>query len=225
MSNIFKKSDLVEGMFSSKKKVTDDSDSGYGYKRNSKKPKNSIEFEKNMKGATDYSFKQGRDTEDETIDELVDSKGGKLQGDEHIDQVGKATSSKDTTDDHVRKSRQGTPFYRRYYSEDDESLEVDSLEEVAKDKMKGVLEDILSKRKFDKDVIDKVKYSNGIPDVEVLKESLPVLIRKIAHIKTLLDREEVGGDEKAILLNSLLSIDLTDIPSQYKRELARKLGY
>ncbi len=162
------------------------------------------------------------------LTELVDSKGGKLQGDEHIDQVGKATSSKDTTDDHVRKSRQGTPFYRRYYSEDDESLEVDTeetLDEVAKDKMKGVLEDILSKRKFDKDVIDRVKYSNGIPDVEVLKESLPVLIRKIAHIKTLLDREEVGGDEKAILLNSLLSIDLTDIPSQYKRELARKLGY
>jgi hypothetical protein len=162
---------------------------------------------------------------DETLDELVDSKGGKIQGDDHVDQAGKATSSVDTTDDHVRKSRQGVPFFRRFYSEDDESLEPDSLEEVAKDKMKGVLEDILSKKKFDKDVIDKVKYSNGIPEIDILKDSHPVLIRKIAHIKSLLDRDEVGGDEKAILLNSLLSLNLTDIPAQYKRELARKLGY
>jgi hypothetical protein len=155
--------------------------------------------------------------------ELVDDKGGKLQGDEHIDQVGAATTSVDTTDDHVHKSRQGVPMFRRYYSE--EENEEETLDEVAKGKMKKVLEDILSKKNYDKDVIDKVKYSNGIPDAEVLKDSHPVLIRKIAHIKSLLDRDEVSGDEKAILINSLLSVDLTDIPSQYKRELARKLGY
>jgi len=158
------------------------------------------------------------------LTELVNDKGGKLQGDEHIDQSDMATTSKDTTDDHVRKSRQGTPFYRHYYSEDDESKE-ESLEEVAKHKMKGVLEDILKNKKFDKDIVDKVKYSNGIPEPDVLKETHPVLVRKIAHIKTLLDRDDVSGDEKAILLNSLLSVNLTDIPTQYKRELSRKLGY
>ncbi len=155
--------------------------------------------------------------------ELVDDKGGKLQGDEHIDQNDSTTTSVDTTDDHVHKSRQGVPMFRRYYSE--EENEEETLDEVAKGKMKKVLEDILSKKRFDKDVIDKVKYSNGIPEVDILKDSHPVLIRKISHIKTLLDRDEVGGDEKAVLLNSLLSIDLTDIPGQYKRELARKLGY
>jgi hypothetical protein len=103
--------------------------------------------------------------------------------------------------------------------------EDETLDDMANKKMKGVVEDILSKRQFDKDVIDKVKYSNGIPEMDAVKESLPVLVRKISHIKTLLDRDEVGGDEKAILLNSLLSVDLTDVPSQYKRELARKLGY
>lgn len=157
------------------------------------------------------------------LTELVDEKGGKIKGDEHIDQNDSATTTKDTTDDHVNKSRQGVPMFRRYYSEEENDEE--TLDEVAKGKMKKVLEDILSKKKYDKDVIDKVKYSNGIPDVEVLKESHPVLMRKIAHVKTLLERDEVGGDEKAILLNSLLSIDLTDVPGQYKRELARKLGY
>jgi hypothetical protein len=158
------------------------------------------------------------------LTELVDSKGGKLQGDEHIDQVNKAASSKDTTDDAVhKKAGSQDSMYRRVSWMDDN--EEESLDDIAKEKMKGVVEDIMSKRKFDKDVIDKVKYSNGIPDVDVIKENLPVLVRKIAHIKTLLDREEVGGDEKAILLNSLLSINLTDVPSQYKRELARKLGY
>jgi hypothetical protein len=159
------------------------------------------------------------------LTELVDDKGGKLQGDKHIDQNNKVASSKDTTDDAVHK-KAGTQASRynpriSWMSDEDDT----SLSGVANKKMEKVVEDILSKREFDKDVIDKVKYSNGIPEVEVLKEILPVLVRKIAHIKTLLDREEVGGDEKAILLNSLLSVDLTDVPSQYKRELVRKLGY
>jgi hypothetical protein len=167
--------------------------------------------------------KMKRKIKKKDLTELVDDKGGKLQGDEHIDQVNKSASSKDTTDDAVhKKAGSQDSMYRRVSWMSDEDT---SLEDIAKDKMKGVVEDILSKRKFDKDVIDKVKYSNGIPEVDMLKETLPVLVRKIAHIKTLLDREEVGGDEKAILLNSLLSVDLTDVPSQYKRELARKLGY
>jgi len=157
------------------------------------------------------------------LTELVDDKGGKIQGDNHIDQSDMSASSKDTTDDAVNKKMggQGTMYRRVSWMDDKE----ESLKDVAKGKMKGVLEDILSKKKFDKDVIDKVKYSNGIPDTDVLKETHPVLVRKIAHIKTLLDRGDIGGDEKAILLNSLLSVNLSDIPVQYKRELSRKLGY
>ena len=197
MSKIIKKSDLTENVQKMSKK---DHDKWADRMRKKKK-------------------------KEEPLDELVDSKGGKLQGDEHIDQSNRAASSKDTTDDAVHKKAgtQASRYNPRIsWMKDNEDA---SLDDIAKDKMKGVVEDILSKRQFDKDVIDKVKYSNGIPDVDVVKENLPVLVRKISHIKTLLDREEVGGDEKAILLNSLLSINLTDIPSQYKRELARKLGY
>jgi hypothetical protein len=162
------------------------------------------------------------------LTEFVDDKGGKIQGDEQIDQVGISTASHDTTDDaaHTKSGVQSSRYNPRIsWMSDEEEPNDETLDKVSKDKMKGVLEDILSKRKFDKDVIDKVKYSNGIPDIGELKDAHPVLVRKISHMKTLLDRDDIGGDEKAILINSLLSSDLTDIPSQYKRELSRKLGY
>ena len=155
------------------------------------------------------------------ISELVDSKGGKLTGDEHVDQSGAATSN-DTTDDHVTKTRQGVSMYRRYYSEDeDEEL---TLDEVSKNKMKNVIEDIMSKTSYSRDVIDNLRDKGGVPDVDVLKDSHPVLVRKVSHIKSLMDRDDMGGDEKAILINSLLSINLSDIPTEYKKELIRKLG-
>tara|TARA_R110000803_G_scaffold124467_2_gene192215 strand:+ start:1575 stop:2102 length:528 start_codon:yes stop_codon:yes gene_type:complete len=154
------------------------------------------------------------------LEELVDEKGGKISGDEHIDQSGMATTTKDTTDDHVRKSRQGSPFFRRYYSESEDI----TLDEVAKNKMKKVVEDILTKKKFDKDVIDKVRLSDGIPTMDMVKETHPVLVRRVSNIKSLIDRDDVSGTEKAILLNELLSIDLSEIPTEYKRELGRKLG-
>lgn len=173
---------------------------------------------------------EGKKPKKQELEELVDDKGGRLKGDEHIDQSNKAASSKDTTDDAVHKKAgtQASRYNPRISWMDDKNEDEDkspSLKDIGKKKMKGVVEDILTKKKFDRDVIDKVKYSNGIPEVDVLKETLPVLVRKIAHIKTLLDRDEVSGEEKAVLLNSLLSVNLTDIPAQYKRELVRKLGY
>lgn len=154
------------------------------------------------------------------LTELVDDKGGPISGDEHIDQSGMATTTKDTTDDHVRKSRQSTPFFRRYYAESQDM----TLDEVAKNKMRKVVEDILTNKKFDKDVIDKVRLTDGIPSMDVVKESHPVLVRRVSNIKSLIDRDDVTGIEKAVLLNELLSVDLSEIPIEYKRELGRKLG-
>jgi hypothetical protein len=145
------------------------------------------------------------------ISELVDDKGAKLKGRKKINQVDNASSSKSTIQ-----------LYSTYYGE---SVEPKSIKETANDKMKGVLEDILSKKRFSKDVLDKLKYGQGIPEVDIIKDDQPVLVRKISHIKSLLDRDDISGEEKGILLNSLLSINLVDIPAQYKRELARKLGY
>jgi hypothetical protein len=176
------------------------------------------------------------------LSELVDEKGAKLKGRKKINQNDNASSSNSTNDTwyeldpetgeiedihqgKVDTQRQDLPPYQlsgRYYGA---SVEPKSIKEIGNDKMRGVLEDILSKKRFSKDVLDKLKYGQGIPDVDVIKDEQPVLIRKISHIKSLLDRDDVSGDEKAILLNSLLSINLVDIPAEYKRELVRKLGY
>jgi hypothetical protein len=176
------------------------------------------------------------------LSELVDEKGGKIKGGKKYNQTQMATSGKQTNDSwneidpetgeiekthygKVQTQRQDLPpyqLYGRYYGE---SLEPKSLDEIAKDNMKNVLEDIISKKNFSKDILDKLKNGNEIPDVDLLKDDQPVLVRKISHIKSLLDRSDVSGEDKAILLNSLLSINLTDIPTQYKRELVRKLGY
>lgn len=162
-----------------------------------------------------------------SIDELVDEKGGRLQGAEKVDQSDKTTTTKDTTDDHVQKSRQGMAryMYRSFYGEDDQSKEPESLEEMAKDKMKGVLENIFKKKDFNNaDILDKIKYSNGIPEIDTIKEKYPVIIRKISHLKSLLESDEIEGEDKAIMLNALLSINLTDVSPQYKKELTRKLS-
>ena len=58
------------------------------------------------------------------LTELVDDLGNKLEGDDHIDQVGSATTTSKTTDDHVHQSRQGVPMFRRYYSENKEITSV-----------------------------------------------------------------------------------------------------
>lgn len=177
------------------------------------------------------------------LSELVDGKGGKITGGKKQNQTSNASSSNMTSDGwdeldpetgEVKRTHQGSvssktqelppfQFYARYYGE---SKEPKTIQEVAKDKMKNVLEDIISKKKFDADVLSRVKnLDSGIPEVETIKEENPVLVRKISHIRDLINREEISGEEKAILLNHVLDVDLTDIPPQYKRELVRKLGY
>ncbi len=159
------------------------------------------------------------------LTELVDEKGGKIQGQSKIDQSDNATTSVDTTDDHVHKSRQGMSRYmfRRFYGENDQSKEPKTTKEISEEKMRKVLEDLISKKNYDSDVIDKVKYTNGIPDIDTIKEKHTVLVRKVSHFNSLINNDEVSGEDKAILINSILSTNLTDIPSPYKKELIKKI--
>jgi hypothetical protein len=114
-------------------------------------------------------------------------------------------------------------MFRRFYGEGDNSKSPKTVKEMANQKMKKVLEDLVSNASYDRDVLDAVKYNNGIPDLETLKEKHPVLVRKVAHFNTLISNDEVSGEDKAILINSILSANLTDIPSSYKKELIKKI--
>lgn len=172
------------------------------------------------------------------ISELVNSDGTKISGDEKVDQVNSYTTSPSkpptTTDDYVKMSRQGMNryLYRQFWGEEDSSHEdvetpKEEIEESAKEKMKGVLEDILSGKSVDADLVDRLKskevFKNGIPPLESLRESNPILIRKVSALKDIIKKNDATGEEKAVILNYLFEIGLTDIPSEYKELLRKKI--
>jgi len=102
-----------------------------------------------------------------------------------------------------------------------------NLKEVSKDKMDELIEDIFTKKDFDKEFIDKKNVSdlrlNGIQPLDSIRETNPILIRKVVNLSELIEKNDVSGEEKAIILNYLLSIDMVNIPSEYKEELKKKI--
>jgi hypothetical protein len=180
------------------------------------------------------------------INEFVDEDGNKIGGDDGAISVDDAVSASDyTTDDFVRTSRQGMSryLYRSFYGEEEteeEELDVPKsdkkkakkfkkkgLKETSKQKMRGVLEDIFTKQDFDRDIVDRYKNSgitrNGIPPLDTIRDTNPILIRKVSLLKDIMDKNDATGEEKAVIFNHLLDMNLVDIPREYKEELKKKL--
>lgn len=100
------------------------------------------------------------------------------------------------------------------------------LKESGKNKMNSLIEDIFTKKDFDKEFVEKRKKDlrlNGIESLESIRETNPILIRKVGTLKDIIEKNSASGEEKAIILNFLLDIDLTDVPQQYKEELKKKI--
>ena len=182
------------------------------------------------------------------ISELVNKDGSRIKGDAKVDQDNNMTTSKITTDDFVHMSRQGLSRYnnfgRLYYGEDDESkkdvkLPPEDKKQKRKKKKKNspklkennkinsIVEDIFTKRDFDKEFVDK-KFKdlklNGIGNLESIRDTNPILIRKVGALKDIIEKNSTSGEEKAVILNHLLGMDISDIPHEYKQELKNKLG-
>jgi len=184
------------------------------------------------------------------ISELIDKSGARIKGDEPLNPG--ATSSL-TTDDAIKMNRQTDMpkfLYRGFYGEEDESnsdVEVPEkekeekeekeekpknnkkkkLKKESRDKMKNVIENIFTKKDFDKSIVDKFNNTNiklnGIPPLETISDTNPILIRKSALLKDIIEKNNATGEEKAIILNHILDIDMTDIPYEYKSELKKKI--
>tara|TARA_R110000868_G_scaffold115954_2_gene309283 strand:+ start:726 stop:1331 length:606 start_codon:yes stop_codon:yes gene_type:complete len=101
------------------------------------------------------------------------------------------------------------------------------LKVESKQKMGSIIEDIFTKNSFDKDMVsryaDNQVRMNGIPDLETIRETNPILIRKVAALKDIVEKNNSTGIEKAIILNYLLNLDMTDVPVEYKSELKKKI--
>lgn len=158
-----------------------------------------------------------------------------------------------TSTDYRNSTRQGMSryMYRSFYGEEDQTNDVElpekdkkkkypkkgkkkidseekkKLKESSKFKIDELVEDIFTKKSFDSDIIDKIKSSelrlNAIPTLDVVKETNPILVRKVMALKDILDKSLPNGEELAIILNQILDVDMSKIPNEYKEELKKKI--
>tara|TARA_R110000823_G_scaffold268326_2_gene388199 strand:- start:2076 stop:2642 length:567 start_codon:yes stop_codon:yes gene_type:complete len=183
------------------------------------------------------------------LSELVNKGGTRIGGDYKIDQDNSMTTSPSeppvTTDDFIKSTRQGDSMYmyRSFYREDDETndeVEVPK-EDLKKTKSKNkvikkkrgkkktdaLIEDVFTKKDFDKEFVEKrVNNLNKkeIPNIDSVRDTNPILIRKVGLLKDVIEKNDSSGEEIAVILNYLLDIDLTQIPIEYKKILKNKLN-
>jgi len=183
------------------------------------------------------------------LNELVNKDGSRIKGDAKIDQDNNMTTSKVTTDDFVHMTRQGISRYnnygRVYYGEDDESKEdaklpkedkkkknpkkvkTKKIKESGKNKMSSLIEDVFTKKDFDREFVKNGgnnMTTKEIGDLDSIRETNPILIRKVGALVDIIEKNSTSGEEKAVILNHILNMDLTDIPQNHKEILKRKLG-
>jgi hypothetical protein len=156
-----------------------------------------------------------------------------------------------TTDDYMKATKQGKSLYmfRSFYTEDDETN--DDLKEPKEDtkkkkglkkikekkktklkesdnnKIKSLIEDVFTKKDFDNEFVEKKDASikrGEIPNLEFIRETNPILIRKVSALKEIIEKNISSGEEIAVVLNHLLDLDLSDVPSEYKKILKNKLN-
>lgn len=115
-----------------------------------------------------------------------------------------------------------------WYNDDKEKYYAGRMSESSKKKMKSMVEDIVDK-KFPKEVVDKIKKygdikKNGVPDIEVISDENPLLIRKVKSLVDIIEKNQATGEQKGVILNFLINnIGTMDIPTEYKQEMLKKL--
>jgi len=183
------------------------------------------------------TFKK-KDIKKINVDELIDSDGSIIDGDKSHETTSQIkTAPAQTTDKFVQTARQkfrypygytGTPYSHgdRYpiMQEEDENIDEAQL------KMEKMVEDIISKKLSNKEIIPKQDISdinkNKIPDLDELSSKFNKKNISSA-IETLINgvkRESLSGEEKAIILNYIIeNIGTKDIEQNYKVILKSKL--
>jgi len=102
------------------------------------------------------------------------------------------------------------------------------LKKASKKKMDNMVEAIVSKN-FPKEVVDKIKKygdinQNGIPDIDVISEENPLLVRKVKNLIDIVEKNQATGEQKGVILNYLINkIGMVDVPAEYKQELLKTI--
>ena len=186
--------------------------------------------------------------DEEDLNELIDIDGGLISHKDNFKATDKVVKSKGTSKDHARRTSQGPgayypwggAYYGGYYTmnEDDEVLEdegidlKEEIDDIAESRMKELVDEMLSKKKSygivkrtnEQDVVEDVK----IPEFSELKSKYdkPIVARKIMYLTDLINKQDISGDEIAIIFNHLIdSLETTKLKDEYKKILCDKLTY
>jgi hypothetical protein len=101
------------------------------------------------------------------------------------------------------------------------------IKQESRNKMSSLIEDIFTKKDFDKEFVKNGgnnMTTKEIGTLDSIRDTNPILIRKVGALVDIIEKNSTSGEEKAVILNHILNMDLTDIPQNYKEILKRKLG-
>jgi hypothetical protein len=109
-----------------------------------------------------------------------------------------------------------------------ESESIDEGEITAEQRMRNMVEDILSNKTNNTDIVKKRSNSdvnrNKIPDIEELSDSQMIIVGKLEDLINSMESNNMNAEELGITLNHLLSnVDTNKIPSDYKNIIRKQL--
>jgi len=108
-----------------------------------------------------------------------------------------------------------------------ESEEI-SEADISEERMRKMVEDILSRKSDNQELVKKRNNSdvnrNGIPDIEKRSDTKMIMVGKLRDLIDTMESGNLSGEEFGIILNFLLStLDTSSIPSDYKNIIRKKI--
>jgi len=99
---------------------------------------------------------------------------------------------------------------------------------TSEQRMKKMVEDIMSKKSNNSDIVRKGNTSdvnrNNIPDIEDLSDTQMIVVGKLKDLMDTMTSTNMNGEELGITLNYFLSnVDTSQIPSDYKNIIRKQL--
>ena len=105
---------------------------------------------------------------------------------------------------------------------------------LSEEKMKGLVDEMFLSKKDEKGIVKKTNEQDmlgdnlEIADIVELKRTFekPMVIRKLNLLLDLIEKEEINGEELAIILNHLLNnINISEMSDKHKEILGDKIKY
>jgi len=181
--------------------------------------------------------------EKEELEELVNADGSPIEGSKvDVNDTEIETAPQQTSDEFAASAIQPNRYFygiggtgyshgARVQSEGEgEELEESvGLDEVARAKMRKMVEDLLSTKNGD-NLVSKYKDTdinrNDIPDLSDLAQSYqkPIPAKKAQEMLDTIQKNNLNGEEVAIILNFMINnIDTSQIPNDFRRMIKNNL--